>query len=77
MTVENFRSQRERRMDDLAIRLGELMDGEKHDEVMFVCGALIGYLIAEVSPDRQEVSLSAVFKFIREVAERRRDDLPH
>lgn len=72
MTVERFRSKRDIELDDLALRLGDLMDGEPTEHALLVCASLVGFLLGEiqVTPSKRKKRVTQVLEFIQMIAER-------
>jgi hypothetical protein len=63
------RSEHDARMDALATRVGEALDGAPLADVISACAAIIGYTLAEVGRDdaEREKVFQTTIAFIRQV----------
>ena len=72
--VVRLRSKRDKQLDALALRLGDALEGETSTDAMLVCASMIGFLLRNTkSPETKEKNLTEIFRFIREIAEHRRE----
>jgi hypothetical protein len=73
--VVRLRSKRDKHLDDLALRLGDLLEGEAAADIMVVCAAVIAFVLRDTTrtPEAKEKKMAEISKFIRELVERRRD----